>query len=252
MNRERFRFLACSHLESDLLIGVPHARYNREMEQTALRELKRMRKHLEAYGKAHPEFFTSLEPLPDPSPESIAASGPEDREVSFSASPEILTMLRCGRATGTGPMSSVAGLFADRVGRLLTSEYRLEEVLVENGGDLFIMNQSPVTAVIHAGTSPLSGKLGLVIPKGTWGICTSSGTVGHSFSFGKADAVTVVAAEAPLADGWATALANLVGAPNDISWVMEKVSHIPEILGCAVILGDRIGIRGRFELKPLS
>lgn len=244
MNRERFRFLACSHLESDLLIGVPHTRFSGEMEQTALQELKRMRKLLEAHGKTHPGFFTSLEPLPDP---------PIDLSSGTPAVPaEVLAMLRCGRATGTGPMSSVAGLFAERVGSQLASEYGLEEVLVENGGDLFIMNQSPVTAVIHAGASPLSGNLGLVIPKGSWGICTSSGTVGHSFSYGTADAVTVVSGEAPLADAWATALANLVSAPEDIDMVMEKVSHIPEILGCVVILGDRIGIRGRFELKPLS
>ncbi|MGW8316460.1 MAG: UPF0280 family protein [Bacteroidales bacterium] len=248
MNRDRFRFLACSHLESDLLIGIPHAGFNGDMHQQVLNEMTRIRGVLEAYARENPGFFASMEPLPDPTsdpPNDLPAEAP-------SVAPEIRTMLRCGKETGTGPMSSVAGLFAEQVGQLLVSLYGLEEVLVENGGDLFMMNQSPLTAVIHAGASPLSDTLGLVIPPGTWGVCTSSGTVGHSFSFGKADAVTVVATEAPLADAWATSLANLVHEPEDIGKVMDRVSEIPEISGCAVILGERIGIRGRFELKPVS
>lgn len=236
MNRDRFRFLACSHLETDLLIGVPHDRYSEGIEHSALKEIERLRTVLENYASGHPEFIESLVPLPRNSP----------------AAPEIELMLRCGAETGTGPMSCVAGLFAEQVGEHLASRYGLEEVLVENGGDLFIMNPSPVTAVIHAGASPLSGQLGLEIPPGTWGICTSSGTVGHSFSFGKADAVTVVAEEAPLADAWATALANLVNLPEDIEKVMNKVAEIPEILGCVAIMHDRLAIRGQFELKPLS
>lgn len=228
--------MACSHWESDLLIGVPHTGFSEGMEQHAMQEMKRLRKALESYAARRPEFMNTMEPLHE---EGLAA-------------PEIDTMLRCGEETGTGPMSCVAGLFAERVGKHLASRFGLEEILVENGGDLFIMNQSPVTAVIHAGASPLSGQLGLEIPPGTWGICTSSGTVGHSFSYGSADAVTVVAREAPRADAWATALANMVNDPKDVDKVMEKVTGISEILGCVVILRDRIGIRGQFEVKPLS
>jgi len=166
--------------------------------------------------------------------------------------PEIEAMIRCGARTGTGPMSAVAGLFASRVAERLHREYRLRELVVENGGDLYIRNIEELVSVIHAGDSPLSGKLGLLLPPGTRGICTSSGTVGHSFSEGKADAVTVVCNDVPLADAWATALANEVQGPEDIGRVMDKVHTIPEILACVVIAGERMGIRGGFEIKLLS
>ncbi|MCK4749170.1 MAG: hypothetical protein KAT15_19090, partial [Bacteroidales bacterium] len=65
-------------------------------------------------------------------------------------------------------------------------------------------------------------------------------------------AVTVIAERTPLADAWATSLANRVTAPDDVELVLDMVSEIEEILGCAVILGDKVGIRGQFEVKLLS
>jgi len=245
MNRDRFRFFPCTHLETDLLIGVPHAAYSDSMERTVLSEVRRVRKILTEYASRVPSFFTSLEPLP--------ANGEAGEDGSYSRNaPEVETMLRCGTATRTGPMSAVAGLFAEQTGRILQQEYQTDEVLVENGGDLYILNRSELSVVIQAGDSPLSGKLALAIPPGSWGICTSSGTVGHSFSYGKADAVTVIAHSAPLADAWATSLANLVREPGDVERVLDRVPEFPEILGCVVIMGDRAGIRGEFELKPLT
>ncbi len=119
------------------------------------------------------------------------------------------------------------------------------EVLVENGGDLYVKNREDLVVVIHAGDVALSGKLGLVITPGEWGICTSSGTHGHSFSKGKADAVTIVCRDTPLADAWATALANQVKGQEDIPPLLEKVAEIPEILACVVIVGWRNGNPGR-------
>ena len=245
MNRDRFRFFHCSHMESDLLIGVAPGQYRERMEQTTLGEIRRIRGLIEGYAARHTEFITSLEPLKVP---GLEGSGRGNREIP----PEIVTMLRCGEESGTGPMSSVAGLFAEKVGTCLKTQYGLIEVLVENGGDLFMENRSEATVTIHAGDSPLSGKLALSIPAGIWGICTSSGTVGHSLSFGKADAVTVIAGNAALADAWATSLANRVRQTGDIEKVLDRVQEITGILGCVVIFRDRVGIRGQFELKPLT
>ena len=241
MNRDRFRFVQVSWLETDLMIGIPRDSFHREMETGVLHEVKRIRDAIRSYASVHPEFLTSLEPLEEP-PGVPPESPPE----------EVTTMLRCGRRTGTGPMSSVAGLFAERVGQWLVAAYAPGEVMIENGGDLYLMNQSPLTAVIHAGGSPLSGRLGLEIPAGKWGVCTSSGTFGHSYSMGKAYAVTVVAREAPLADAWATALANRVSGPEDIGAVLDLVLSDPDILGCVVVAGDRLGVRGKFEVKPIQ
>jgi len=184
----------------------------------------------------------SLEPLD--LPESFGKEG--------SLSEEIRTMLSCGQKTGTGPMSSVAGLFAQQVGKKLISAYGVKEVMVENGGDLFVRNESRLLTVIHAGSSSLSDRMAFVLPEGEWGICTSSGTMGHSYSKGKADAVTVVSPSAPLADAWATSLANRVSKATDMEGMLESVAGIPEILGCAVIVDEQIGFQGELELKMLT
>jgi ApbE superfamily uncharacterized protein (UPF0280 family) len=245
MNRDRFRFFQCSLLETDLLIGIPPEQFRSGLDQVVMDEIRRVRDVIETYGGTHPEFFTSLEPLPQTT--GVTADG-RGKEVPD----EIGIMLRCGEQTGTGPMSAVAGLLAEKVGSRLIMDNRLSEVVIENGGDLFMVNSRNATAVIQAGNSSFSGKIALDIPPGTRGICTSSGTVGHSFSYGKADAVTVVAGSAPLADAWATSLANHVKTPADIEFVLAHVEKIPDILGCVVVIGERMGIRGQFELKPLS
>jgi ApbE superfamily uncharacterized protein (UPF0280 family) len=245
MNRDRFRFFPCTYFETDLLIGVPHSEYKDDMKRSALSEVMRIRSYILEFSTDHPSFITSLEPLDLPDMH-------KDKEGGLMAPDEIVTMLRCGMQSGTGPMSSVAGLFAQQVGNKLKEIYGLTEVLVENGGDLYVENRSGLNVVIHAGSSPISGKMALSLPPGLWGVCTSSGTVGHSLSFGLADAVTVIAREAPMSDAWATSLANRVRNPGDIESVLEMALGIPEILGCVVIVGDRIGIRGQFEVKPLS
>lgn len=238
MNRERFRFFRVVHHESDLLIGVTPKSFLREMEEVAMEEMVRLRRILLEHGREDTRFFHSLETLAFPETGNIPK--------------EIATMLRCGKKAGTGPMAAVAGLFAEQVGRLLADLFQSGEVFVENGGDLYLQNHSDLISVIHAGNSPLSDKMAFVLPPGEWGVCTSSGTLGHSFSRGKADALTVVSASAPLADAWATALANKVQGPDDIEALLDTVEGIEGIEGCAVIAGERIGVRGKFQLKLLS
>ena len=239
MNQDRFRFFPLTLHESDLLIGVPHGQYKPSMAALSLDELSRIRLILESFMETEPSFGNSLNPLPLPA---------RTREIPE----EVISMIKCGQKTHTGPMSAVAGLFAERVGARLVEDYRLDEVVVENGGDLYVKNSEEVTSVIHAGSSPLSDKMAFVLPGGAWGICTSSGTMGHSLSFGRADAVTVIAKSTPLADAWATALANEVKSEEDIENTLERVQEIPEILGCAIIAGGQIGVRGAFEVKLLS
>jgi ApbE superfamily uncharacterized protein (UPF0280 family) len=239
MNSDRFRFFPSVLLESDLLIGVPHADYHPEMAPMALKEQSRLHRLLTAHAARHKSFLDSLEPL------ELSAGGPD-------LPGEIATMYRCGLQTGTGPMSSVAGLFAEAVAAVLSVAFSPGEIVVENGGDLYIRNREELVTVIHAGNSPLSDRMGLAVPPGTWGICTSSGTLGHSFSRGRADAVTVACRSAPLADAWATSLANEVRGAGDIEPLLKKVKGIPEIEAVVVIAGDRIGIRGSLEAKLLS
>ena len=237
MNSERFRFFPSVHLESDLVIGVPHQDFSEEMPGVVLKEQIRLYDLIDSYSIDYPVFKSSMDPLPLPA-QGIPV--------------EIATMFRCGILTGTGPMSSVAGLFAETAGQILCDRFNPGEMVVENGGDLFVRNNTELLSEVQAGKSVLSGKLALVIPPGSWGVCTSSGTMGHSYSLGKADAVTVVSESTPLADAWATAVANQVKGPEDIERVLEVVSANQEITSLVVIAGDKIGIRGSLEVKPLS
>ena len=90
---------------------------------------------------------------------------------------------------GVGPMAAVAGAIAEFVGEELLAYS--PEVIIENGGDIYIKSLKKRVVGIYAGNSPLTGKIGLEIEgkETPIGICTSSGTVGHSLSFGRADAV---------------------------------------------------------------
>ena len=118
-------------------------------------------------------------------------------------------------------MAAVAGAVAEIVGRgLLTCS---ANIVVENGGDIFYRLTGRVIAGIFAGSSPLSMKVGIAIDgcEGPVSLCTSSGTVGHSKSFGKADAVTVFSDSAALADAAATSLGNQVKHPDDIEKMKE-------------------------------
>jgi ApbE superfamily uncharacterized protein (UPF0280 family) len=259
MNRERFRFFTSVFRESDLHIGVPHRDFRSGMAQHALQEQKRLYRLLYTYADQHPLFLTSLEPLPFPDGSGVTSRGSdliagdnvpcEDKDIP---QPEIAEMLRCGIRTGTGPMSSVAGMFAEAVAKRLLDAFTPGELVVENGGDLFILNRNELVTMIHAGGSPISGKLGITLPGGTWGVCTSSGTLGHSFSRGKADAVTVVSRNTSMADAWATALGNRIKGEEDIDPLLDEVTGIPEVLACVVVFGEKIGIRGTFEVKLLS
>ena len=203
----------------------------------AVREMVlRQRRYIEETIRQHPVFAESLVPwrTGDPLP-PIAAD-----------------MIRAGQAAGVGPMAAVAGAIAHRVGESLLDISR--QVVVENGGDVFLSTVSPVVTGIYAGRSPLSLKVGIRVggDNRAIGICTSSGTVGHSLSLGHADAVTVVAPGCALADAAATATANRVHTRTDIEDAIHFARTIEAVEGVVVILGGRIGAWGNLEIVPLA
>lgn len=213
--------------ETDLRIGAC-----RNLYKEAYRSVKTYREQIETYIRLYPEFVSSLTPLkPEPGASQI-----------------ILGMCEAANKAGVGPMAAVAGAIGEMVGRELL-QYS-DEVIVENGGDIFLKTNSIRKVGIHAGKSPLSEKMALeILPeKSPLGICTSSGTVGHSLSFGKADAAVILAKDAFLADAAATALGNMVKTPADIENALEFASSISGVLGALVIIGDKIGAWGDVRL----
>ena len=121
-------------------------------------------------------------------------------------------MAMAGEKAGVGPMAAVAGAFSEEIGKTLLRTFPINELVVENGGDIFLKLEKPLVLSVYAGTSVLSEKIGIEIPaqETPLGVCTSAGTVGPSHSFGKADAVMVACKNTAVADAFATALANQV------------------------------------------
>ena len=160
----------------------------------------------------------------------------------------IKKMYRASEASGVGPMAGVAGAVAESVGEALLD--KSSEVIVENGGDIYIKIQEPAVVSIFAGKSLLSEKIGLKIyPDDTpAGVCTSSGTVGHSLSFGKADAATVISNDVSLADAVATGAANRVSSSNDFDAAIEYAMSVKSVSGIILVFKDKIAAKGNIEL----
>ncbi|CAN2039061.1 Thiamine biosynthesis protein ApbE [Candidatus Magnetomoraceae bacterium gMMP-15] len=216
--------------ETDLLIYA-----ERPLEKQAVDLIFEQRGYVESYIKHQPEFAASLVPLPEISPSPFI----------------IKNMMRAGQNAGVGPMASIAGAIAEQVGQGLLKFSR--EVIVENGGDVFIKKNFPFVAGVFAGKSPLSNRVGLRIhpDKKSLAICTSSGTVGHSLSMGQADAVTVKSDSCALADAAATAIGNMVKKAVDIEKAIEFAKTIHGISGLLIIIGDKMGMWGDLELVPI-
>ena len=213
--------------ESDLFISS-----DTNLAYSAEKSLLKHRNSLEAYIKSHPEFRTALLPL---------------SEDNF-APPIVRDMLSKSKICGVGPMASVAGAISEFVGYALLNQ--TENLIIENGGDIFLRSRNNLTVSVYAGESALSYKVNIIVkPEETpLGICTSSATVGPSLSFGKADAVCVVSKSATLADAAASAIGNKVKSKNDIKNALDYGIKIPGVKGIIIICGNDMGVIGEVEL----
>jgi hypothetical protein len=209
---------------------------NRGLEAETREAIIRYRWQIEEYIRYCPEFQTSLVPARD---------DPHAPKI-------VREMLNAARLANVGPMASVAGAIAEFVGRDLTAFS--EEVICENGGDIFIASSKERIVGVFAGKSPLSLKVALRIKPGDTplGVCSSSGTVGHSLSFGKADAVCVISPSASLADAAATSIGNLIKGKGDIDKGLNYGNTIPGVKGILIIVGEAMGIWGGLELAHLG
>jgi len=217
--------------ETDLYI-----RARRNLRKKALDVVLKQRALLEGYITRHPDFVTTLVPFP----------------VGTDAPLIVREMAEASAKVGVGPMAAVAGAIAEVVGKDLLSFS--SEVIVENGGDVFLRSKKQRRIGIYAGNSPLSGKLALEIKPETTplGVCTSSGTVGHSLSFGKADAAIVLSPSTALADAAATAVGNLVQTAEDMPRAIEFVREVKGITGVVIIVGDKMAVWGEISIISME
>ncbi len=216
--------------ETDLLV---HA--EKKLERQTRELVLQQRGYLESFIARHPDFAETLVPWQLSAP-----------------APKIITeMAAAGQCAGVGPMAAVAGAIAEQVGLGLLEI--TAEVVVENGGDVFIHTRMPVTTAIFAGKSPLSMRVGLRLGGGfePVAVCTSSGTIGHSLSLGRADAVCVVARSCCLADAAATAIANRVRSAADMKIAIAAAKRIDAVDGVVIIAGDKMALWGELQVVSL-
>ena len=216
--------------ETDLLILADKNLYDK-----ALAYVLKYRTDLEKYIEQDQHFLKSFSPV----------------KVRFDAPPIVKEMANAARKAKVGPMAAVAGAFAEFVGRDLLPF--TNEIIVENGGDIFLKINQPRKVGIYAGSSPFSEKIALEVEprKEPFSVCCSSGTVGHSFSFGKADAVVVIARSALLADAAATAIGNVVKEVSDIDNGLKQAKKIRGLDGVLIIKDDQLGALGKLKIVPL-
>ena len=182
----------------------------------------------------HQEFLTSFSPL------------------TINTNLKIVKrMLETSKICDVGPMATVAGAFADLMleAMKLDNKDRLDELkiaLVEDGGEIAIDSQESTKVALFAGFNQLNLNLGFLIKKQDCpiGIGTSSSTFGHAVSLGRADAVTVFAGNASLADGAATAVANAVQGHDieqSIKKGLDRANDIDGIRGAFICREDKVG-----------
>ena len=213
--------------ETDLYI-----RARRDLQPETREVVIGERAALEDYIRRHPGFSVAMEPYP----------------VEDEAPGIVREMAEAAEKSGVGPMAAVAGAIAERVGKALL-EFS-PEVIVENGGDIFLKSRKRRLIGIYAGKSPFSDRLALEIraAETPLGICTSSGTVGHSLSLGEADAVIVLAPCTALADAAATAIGNLVREETDIPRGLDFAREIDGLKGVVIIKNEKMALWGQVKI----
>lgn len=233
MGNARWKSIRYAYIETDLWIAFDSNGNLNETKKFTAGKVKYYREILETHINQHPEFLTSLAPLQ-----------------SSSGLPSLLDeMYKATAIAGTGPMSAVAGSVAEHICEDIAAEFGYNEVVVENGGDLFLRLTSPASVYVYAGRSPLSDKIGLFIkPEETpLSVCCSSGTIGHSLSFGKADACAIACRSGALADAFATSFCNMVKNAGDLKKISEMALKIPEIKSVVIIKDDKVALGGNIE-----
>lgn len=141
------------------------------------------------------------------------------------------------------PMAAVAGAVAEEILGAMVDAANLRRAYVNNGGDIALHlapgERFKVGLVDRPDTPSLIGTTSIEACDPSRGIATS-GRHGRSFSFGIADAVTVLATTASQADAAATIIANAVDLPGHPAIVRRPANELqPES-----DLGARLVTRG--------
>lgn len=158
--------------------------------------------------------------------------------------PRILKLMtKAGNIAQIGPMSAVAGSISQVCLEYL-EKFDTKNSLLENGGDIALKSDKKIIMGIYAGTSIFTNNIALELKakKNGYGICTSSGTVGPSKSFGQTDATIVLGKQASVCDSLATKIGNYGNGDDDEEIVNNSLEKAEDYLeyceGVIVIKGE--------------
>jgi ApbE superfamily uncharacterized protein (UPF0280 family) len=198
--------------------------------QTAIESIKQNRKALEVYGEAHPNFLYTLRPTSTPASPLVAR-----------------LMAEAAVKANVGPMAAVAGVLADIAVKDMTAT-GCEVAVVENGGEISAVSNTPIDVAVAAGDEPLSKRFGFRLTEFPIGVATSSGRFSHALSFGDAEAATVFCKNAGLADAAATAVCNVVKGEDcrkAIQTGINKALSIHGVEGVFIVYKEFTGTAGK-------
>ncbi|MHA2302241.1 MAG: UPF0280 family protein [Candidatus Thorarchaeota archaeon] len=202
---------------------------NQKAVSAAKLAMQEHRNQLERYILQNPLFLYSLEPI------------------SVGRAPKVVKrMTQTSKAAGVGPMAAVAGVLADlSVEAMIRCGAKV--AIVEDGGEASAVSDLPIDVALSAGHSFLSKRIGFRLEHFPIGVATSSGKFSHALSFGDAEAVTIFAGDAGLADAAATAVGNVIrGDDQDeaIKRGIHKAMSIEGVSGVFILYGQKVGQAG--------
>lgn len=199
-------------------------------EDYAVTRIKFYRSQIENYISRDNRFFTSLKPI----------------SVELTAPAIIKKMAQAAKTAGVGPMAAVAGAIAECLGRDLLKR-GAKNIIIENGGDVFLKISRPIKAAIYTGKSKFWKNLFIKVSanRNSFGMCASSGTTGHSLNFGRADNAVVIAKNAFLADAVATAIANRVQDKKSLNAALEFAGSLKGVSAAIIIFQKNLASFGK-------
>jgi len=202
---------------------------DRQYVEFAVDAIKASRLDVERHIRKDDFFVTTLEPYELPT-----------------GSPKVLRrMCDAAKAAGVGPMATVAGGIAQEALEAMVAR-GCSHGWVDNGGDIAMIIEHPVTVEVFSNPdSSAAIALEMEPTGGITGVCTSSGRLGHSISFGDADAAVAIATNAYLADALATAIGNKVKDKQSLQTCFDAFRHITEFTGGLVLRDGDVAMYGR-------
>ncbi|WP_296856947.1 UPF0280 family protein [uncultured Methanobrevibacter sp.] len=220
----------------EINLGETHIRLTTDLSNHSLEEfILNIRFDLKKYINQNNDFLISLQPVSD-----------DDDDLPLI----VKTMLDSSKIADVGPMACVAGSISELSLNYLINN-KSSYSIVENGGDIALVNDKKVLCGIYSNNKVLENNLAFVIKprRKILGICTSSGRIGHSISFGESDSVTVLADSPSVADGLATNIANEVKGDTSEDSIYNALNFAEEFReffnGLLIVCDDNVATMGK-------